>query len=172
MADAADLWRRALTANGAYYRAVGGLYREYGRAVAAVLRGGSAPSQAAPTPAPALAPARPRPSAMALEASAGSVAAAAFLVENRSRERVSAPIEMSALVDPEGSSRTLAPVFEPAVATLDPGEQLLVQVTIPVGRTLRTGVDYRGEVHVAGLEGQKIPVVVRRLRAARSRGTA
>ena len=62
--------------------------------------------------------------------------------------------------------------FEPEVITLQPGEQTLVQIAVEVTRGLRRGVDYRGEVSVPGLTGTRIPLVVRRVAAPRSRAKA
>jgi hypothetical protein len=158
-------WRRAAEANVRYYRAVGRLYGDYVR-VAVGLARGLAPSQEATRPVRVDAPGPPAPPpapVLALEAEAGSSASGIFVVENRSPKVVSTPIEATALADREGRTAGTRLAFEPEVVTLAPGEQTLVQVSVPVDRTLRARVDYRGTLHVPGLPGTSIPIVVRRL---------
>lgn len=161
-----DLWRRAVDAQIRYYRSVGQLTVEYGRAVAGVLRGvrgtrpageAAAPPETQPLSAPV----------MALEAEEGSAASGMFVVENRTPGRVSTPIEVPVLADAEGRQVRPEIRFEPEVVTLEPREQALVQITVLVTKALRPRVDYRGEVTVPGLAGTRIPLVVRRLAPAR-----
>jgi hypothetical protein len=161
------LWRRALEENLRYYGAVARLTGEYGRAVAGTARdlaSGSRASQAAATAAPNPAPAP----IMALEAEAGSSAVGLFVVENRSPRRVTAPVELPALADPEGRAAQVALAFEPETLDLGPGEQTLVQVSVAVDEGLREEVDYRGELHVPALPGTRVPIVVRRLPKSRT----
>jgi hypothetical protein len=163
-----QLFRRAVDAQVAYYRAVGQLSVEYARAVLGAVRSAAPATVTAPVsvsaqiPAAAAAPAAP---VLALEAEAGSVAGGVFVVENGTAARVSAPVEVPALADGDGRQVAAQLRFEPEVVTLEPGEQTLVQLGVEVTRSFRTGVDYRGEVRVPGLVGTSIPLVVRRLRA-------
>lgn len=166
-------WRRALEANVRYYEAVGRASVEYLRAVAGALgevRGAETrePRLAAPEHRPRRAPAErsespaaPAP-AMVLEAEAGSAALGAFLVENRMREKVSAPISGSSFVDESGGAITPRLVFDPEIVTLEPGEQLLVRIMAEIGDKLTPDVAYRGEVSVPGLGDSTVPIVLRR----------
>jgi hypothetical protein len=170
-----QLFRRAVDAQLEYYRSVGQLSVEFARAALGVVRNDrAAPTVRIPvTPAQAVQPALPAAApVLALEASAGSWAVGMFVVENSTGSRVSAPVELPSLADEEGRMVHGEVRFEPEVITLEPGEQTLVQVAVEVTRGLRTGVDYRGEVMVPGLAGTRIPLVVRRVAAARSRAKA
>ena len=176
MADAPSLeqlFRRAVDAQLEYYRSVGQLSVEFARAAFGVVRADRAtPTLRVPvTPVveaaqPALPAAAP---VLALEAEEGSWAVGMFVVENSTGSRVSAPVELPVLADDEGRRVHGAVRFEPEVIALQPGEQTLVQIGVEVTRGLRRGVDYRGTVRVPGLTGTSIPVVVRRVAAARSR---
>jgi hypothetical protein len=167
--DVAQLWRRTLDAYVDYYRSVGRLTANYARAVAgtagALRAAASAPARPAPAPPPPPSPTS-RPT-VALEATAGSTAVGMFVVENTGSSTVSGPIEVPSLVDPDGREIELQVGFEPDRVTLDPGEQTVVQAAVEVGRSLREGVDYRGEVRVPGPPGTSVPIVVRRLAAKR-----
>ncbi len=164
--------RRALEANVRYYEAVGRASVEYLRAVVGAL--GEAQAAGAREARPAAAP-RPRPvpaerststaapiPAMVLEAEAGSVALGAFLVENRLREKVSAPIVSSSFVDEAGGEINARVVFDPEVVTLEPGEQLLVRIMAEIGDELEPDLAYRGDVSVPGLGDSTVPIVLRR----------
>lgn len=172
-AELEQAWRRASDANVRYYRAVGRLYGDYVRAVAGLSRdlfasrgAGAGQASSAGSPRPVQAPAP----VLALEGEAGSSASGIFVVENRSPRLVSTPIEATPLADHEGRVATSRLAFEPEIVTLAPGEQMLVQVTIPIDRKLHARADYRGTLHVPGLPGTTIPIVVRRLPAAATSG--
>jgi hypothetical protein len=171
-----QLWRRAIDAQLEYYRSVGQLSLEFARAALGVVRADrSTPTVRLPVepvaepPQSALLAAAP---VLALEAEEGSWAVGMFVVENSTGTRVSAPVELAALADAEGRRVHGEVRFEPEVITLQPGEQTLVQIAVEVTRGLRRGVDYRGEVSVPGLTGTRIPLVVRRVAAPRSRAKA
>jgi hypothetical protein len=171
-----QLWRRAVDAQLEYYRSVGRLSLEFARAALGAVRADRATptlrvpvapvAQAAQPALPAAAP------VLALEAEEGSWAVGMFVVENSTGTRVSAPVELPALADADGRRVHGEVRFEPEVITLQPGEQTLVQIAVEVTRGLRRGVDYRGEVMVPGLAGTRIPLVVRRVAAPRSRAKA
>ena len=171
-----QLFRRAVDAQLEYYRSVGQLSVEFARAAFGVVRADRAtPSLRIPVPpvAQAAQPALPAAApVLALEAEEGSWAVGMFVVENSTGSRVSAPLELPSLADEEGRRVHGAIRFEPEVITLQPGEQTLVQIAVEVTRGLRRGVDYRGEVMVPGLTGTRIPLVVRRVAATRSRAKA
>jgi hypothetical protein len=163
-----DLWRRAVELNVGYYRAVGRLVVDYWRASAGVvseLAGTTTTTRPAPMQPPAASVA-PAP-VMALEAQSGRTAHGVFMVENRLGTSVSGPISVGTLADESGREVEVPLTFEPDVVTLDPGEQLLVQVAAHIGSGLAPGVDYRGEIRVPGLAGTRIPVVLRRVSARR-----
>lgn len=97
-----------------------------------------------------------------IEAESGGWGRAAFLVENRSELRVSAPVTLSRLIDPRGGHAHPRVAFRPEAIALEPGEQVVVQVVAAVDETLEPGVAYRGEIGVPELSGTRIPIVVRR----------
>lgn len=160
-----DVWRRTFDLNVRYYRAVGRLALDYWRGVAGIVAAAAAPRAAVPAADP---PARPAP-VMALEAAEGGSAVGVFMVENNLSRRVSGPIHAGPFLDATGREVETALRFEPEVATLEPGEQLLVQVSAEVSGDLDPGVDYRGEIHVPDLAGTRVPVVLRRVAPRRRR---
>lgn len=113
----------------------------------------------ADAPVPAAAPAA---QTIVIEATAGRSGLGVFMVENTTASQVSAPVGVSAFADAEG--RVVQPKvrFSPEVVTLDPGDQVLVQVAATVDGTLEPGVRYRAEISVPRLSGATIPIVVRR----------
>ena len=146
-----------------YCRSVGSLSANYLRAVSGVADG----TQTVPvTVRTSGAVSRPEHATMALEATAGSKAVGMFVVENSGRERISGALAVPSLADAEGREVRAKVTFDPAQVTLEPGEQTVVQASATIGRSLETGLDYRGEVSVPGLAGTSIPIVVRRLPAA------
>jgi hypothetical protein len=171
VSDTTDLqrfWRGMLDASVDYWRAVGRLSVNYVRAVT----GGAGPAGAVPaTPATPMANAvsrRPVNATMVLEGTAGSTPVGMFVVENSGRERISGELAVPSLADADGREVRATVRFDPAHVTLEPGEQTVVQASATVARSLKTGLDYRGEVRVPGLAGTSIPIVVRRLPAAGS----
>jgi hypothetical protein len=150
-----------------YWRAVGRLSVNYLRAVGSA----ATPAPAAPAPEASLAAAvrrRPVNATMVLEGKAGSTAVGMFVVENSGHERISGELAVPSLADAEGREMRATVAFEPAHVTLEPGEQTVVQASATIARSLKTGLDYRGEVRVPGLAGTSIPLVVRRLPASSS----
>jgi hypothetical protein len=167
--EVGQLWRRTLDAYVDYYRAVGRLTSAYVRAVAGTAGELRSRTGAPPAPSP---PAAPRtPPTMALEAESGATAVGMFVVENGGPSTVSGTLEVASLSDPDGKQVKPTIAFEPDRVTLEPGEQAVVQATVTIDRSLRPGVDYRGEVHVPGPPGTRIPIVVRRLAAPRTART-
>jgi len=181
-----EAWTRALEANARYYQALGELTSNWLRELAGL---GSAvrlprvtvlPGAAAPAPRPSAPyPSAPRPGArqvppggpaagpptpaasLVLEAAAGERAAGAFLVENTLGRRVEQPVEAGPFTDAAGGRAPLPLEFSPATVGLDPGEQVVVRVTVVVPDTLQG--DHRGTARVAGVPHAEIPVVVRRI---------
>ena len=163
--DLDRLLRRTLEAYADYYRSVGRLTANYARAFADMA---SELRQNAPVRARAARrPAETARTTMALEAPAGSTAVGMFVVENSGSSSVSGPIELTKLSDTDGREVIPELNFEPGRVTLEPGEQTVVQATVKIGRSLRAGVDYRGEVRVPGPPGTTVPIVVRRLASGR-----
>jgi len=168
-----ELWRRAVDANVRYVEAVGRVTREYVRALAAVTRNLSAPirtgSGAPEPPRPGQEPlaARTTPPALVLEGKAGATALGVFLVENHLERAISTPVAASGFVSDDGREVVPPLTFDPELVILDPGEQLLVQVSTTIGEDLEPDVGYRGELTVPGLTGTSVPIVLRRRGKAR-----
>ncbi|MBJ7603400.1 MAG: hypothetical protein JF888_09470 [Candidatus Dormibacteraeota bacterium] len=165
-----------MEANFSYYRGLSRLTADYLGAVSGTLEmlklpvrlprvGGPAavpasePLASVASPPEAHAPAGP---AMVLEGEAGARALGVFLVENRLQHRVSAPILASAFGDPNGREVRPGLAFEPEVVTLEPAEQLLVRVVAVIDQQLEPEVDYRGELTIPGLSGNRVMLVLRR----------
>lgn len=104
--------------------------------------------------------------ALVLEAEAGELAQGMFLVHNQLAGRVSAPVEISAFTDPMGREFRPEVTVEPAVVTLEPGEQSPVRISVLVGEDLVAGVSYRAGISIPGLSESRVPVVLRRRSAA------
>jgi hypothetical protein len=185
-ADASQLsalaaaWRDAATAAFRYYTKLGGLAVALTEALVPAmgelrptLRLSPDTSSAQAEKAEATDPTAERSEQTILvEATAGSTGFGVFMVENTTAQKVSAPVDVSAFVDPSG--REIRPELKvsPDVVTLEPGDQVLVQVAAVVDRKLEPDVRYRGEISIPRLSGARIPIVVRRRPGtARARGT-
>jgi hypothetical protein len=170
--DLQRLWSGLLTAYVDYWRSVGRLSANYVRAVTSVA--GTAPNatDGSAEPMATAVARRPVNATMALEGTAGSKAVGMFVVENSGHERISGELAVPSLADADGREVRVSVAFDPPQLTLEPGEQTVVQTSVTIGRSLVSGRDYRGEVRVPGLAGTSIPIVVRRLPAASSSGSA
>jgi hypothetical protein len=126
-----------------------------------------------PAPPPAPEPAAPAPEAestIVIEAQAGKGGLGVFMVENTTDAKVSGPVTVSAFKGPGGRTAKPDIRFAPEVVTLDPGDQVLVQVAAKVASTLDPGVRYKADIRVPSLSGMRVPLVVRR-RPGRTRPT-
>jgi hypothetical protein len=156
--EPSDLLRDATRAAVGYWGRLGRLAFESAAALVplvAELRPGEA------APAPPL-PAAPVIRTILVEAEAGQLGLGVFLVENTTTQQMSIPLSASPFVDAEGREVHAQVTFRPNVATLDPGDQLAVQVAVAVNETLEPDVRYRAEIGVPGLSETRIPIVVRR----------
>lgn len=97
-----------------------------------------------------------------LESEAGGLALGAFLIENALSAPVDAPIEVSEFVGPDGAEIRPLIKFEPDAVRLESKEQVLVRVVARIDKALDPGVRYRGVIHVPGLPGTQVPLVLRR----------
>ncbi len=97
---------------------------------------------------------------LVLEAEAGRRALGMFVVENALARRASGSIAVSDLTDATGAAAEAELRFSPEIVTLEPGEQVLVQLVATPGAGMRPAVRYRGEVRVPGLSGMSVPIVV------------
>lgn len=126
----------------------------------------STPDARSPDP-----PGEPGGQTIVIEAAAGRSGLGVFMVENTTARKVSARVGVSAFVDAGGREVRPEVNFSPDVVSLEPGDQVLVQVAAAVDDTLEPGVRYRAEISIPRLAGAKIPVVVRR-RPGTARATA
>ncbi len=168
--------RKVMEANFSYYRGLSRLTADYLGAVFGTLETLRLPVRLAPGGRPAAVPASeppvtvtssPQPPAtagpaMVLEGEAGTRVLGVFLVENKLQHRVSAPISASAFSDPNGREVRPGLAFEPEIVTLEPAEQLLVRVVAVLDEQLEPQVDYRGELTIPGLSGNRVKLVLRR----------
>ena len=174
--DLAETWRRVMEANLRYYEGLIGLSANYLGAVVGALGSLRTPDQSAHPLVPGD-PGRtasranaPAP-ALVLEAESGSDAMGAFLVENHLAHRVAAPIVVSAFRDPAGLEVEPALKFEPQSIALEPGEQLLVRVSVRIEEQHNVGTAYRGEVSIPGLSDSRVRLVIRRRQGGASGAT-
>ena len=166
--DLATAWRDAAEAGLRYYARLGGLAFELAGTVVPAIR--ELRPTVSLTPEPAAAPAGKPPEqsgdrseqTIVIEAPAGRSGLGVFMVENTTQRKVSAPVGVSAFVDEAG--REVHPVvkFSPAEVTLEPGDQVLVQVAAAVDAALEPDVRYRAEITIPRLSRTGIPIVVRR----------
>jgi len=115
------------------------------------------PADAAPAPSPT-----ESENTIVIEAQAGRSGLGVFMVENTTDKHVSGPVTVSAFKGPGGRTAKPQVRFSPDVVTLDPGDQVLVQLAAKVDKSLDPGVRYSADVRVPSLSGMKIPLVVRR----------
>jgi hypothetical protein len=157
------LLRRLTAANLSLGAAAGRLALSYLEDVSASLR--ELPDEGTQTPAsrPPQAPMPPEPARLplVLEGSAGKPAVGAFLLHNRLSARVDGPLLVGAFKSDAGKEVTPEFVFDPALVSLDPGEQTLVRFLVHVDK-LSPGADYRGRVTVPGLANGSLDLVLRR----------
>ena len=102
------------------------------------------------------------PRTILVEADAGQSGVGVFLVENTTTQQLSIPVSVSSFHDDNGREVTPTVGFRPDVITLDPGDQLVVQVAAAVDETFEPDVRYHAEISVPGLSATRIPIVVRR----------
>jgi hypothetical protein len=170
----ADAWGQILEANLRYYESLGKLATEWLTDVATVGSALRVPmiSVAAPTVnvVPRVggpAASRPQPAntdepvLLVLEARGGEVATGAFEIENTIGRRVDQDVEASPFSIADGAEVTLAIEFAPASVGLDPGEQVVVAVSVVVPDDLAD--EARGTVRIAGVSNAQIPVLIRRV---------
>jgi hypothetical protein len=168
MAERAELTalRDAAEAAVTYYSRLGRLTLDLVEAVApADLHLSRTDDPPAPAPSTAPAPAAPAPeseSTIVIEAQAGKSGLGVFMVENTTDAKVAGPVTVSAFKGPGGRTAKPDVRFAPEVVTLDPGDQVLVQVAAKVGSTLDPGVRYKADIRVPSLSGMRVPLVVRR----------
>lgn len=101
-------------------------------------------------------------SAIVLEGTVGSHPMGVFLVENGLSREICTPVVNSAFTDPAGRKVEPDFLFEPKIIRLAPKEQMLVRMTVPIGKALQPNVGYRGEVIIPDLPSTRVPVVLRR----------
>lgn len=163
-----DTVRDAAEASLRYYGRMGGLALELAEALVPPLSGlRPAVVRSSPPPAPAAAE-LPRGQTIVIEAAAGRNGLGVFMVENTTGKKVSGPLGVSAFADESGHEVSPTVRFSPEVVSLEPGDQVLVQVVAGVDSTFEPGVRYGAEISIPELAAAGIPLVVRR-RAARSR---
>ena len=154
-ADLADAWRDTVDAGLRYWGRLGRLALK-GAAALAELR----PEVSAPATQSVREPGLPR--TILLEAELGQSGLGVFLVENTTIQQLSIPVRVSRFIGEDGREVQPAVAIRPEVITLDPGEQLVVQVVAVIDEALEPDVRYRAEISVPELSEMRIPVVVRR----------
>ena len=165
-AELAAGWRDAAGAALRYWGRLGRLAYE---SVAAVVPVVEEVRPAAPAPQPAQAPAALR--TILVEAEAGEAGFGVFLLENTTEQQLSTPVSVSSFHDEDGREVQPRVAFRPEPITLDPGDQVAVQVGVAVDDTLTPGVRYHAEIGVPGLSDARIPIVVRRRKRQRKAKT-
>lgn len=170
-------WRDAAEAGVQYYTRLGGLALALAEALVPAIGElrptvrlspdpPSTPGARSPDP-----PSEPGGQTIVIEAAAGRSGLGVFMVENTTARKVSAQVGVSAFADAGGREVRPEVSFSPDVVSLEPGDQVLVQVAAAVNDTLEPGVRYQAEISIPRLAGAKIPLVVRR-RPGTARATA
>jgi len=154
--DVTEIVRRAVQANAKFYKGWLDLSLEYVRAISEIFGETATATPGAEGPETGA-------GVLVLEGEAGSTVRGAFLVTNDLGRNLSCEFVVSEFADPDGATLRAKAAFEPAAIELEPGEQQVVRVTIPVDSTLTPGVAYTGEIAIKGLDGFTVPVVLRRL---------
>lgn len=180
--DLATAWRGAAEAGLRYYATLGGLALELAESLVPAIRELRPTVRRSPDPPSAPGPKPPAQSGerseqtIVIEATAGQSGLGVFMVENTTARKVSAPVGVSAFADASGREVHPEVRFSPTEVTLEPGDQVLVQVAAAVDKTLEPDVRYKAEITIPRLSGTGIPIVVRRrpgpARAGSTRGTA
>ena len=154
-AELAAGWREAAEAALRYWGRLGRLAYESVTVLVPVAEEVRPASTASPA-APAL------PRTILVEAEAGEAGFGVFLLENTTERQLSTPVSISSFHDEDGREVHPRVAFRPEPITLDPGDQLAVQVGVAIDETLAPGVRYHAEIGVPGLSDARIPIVVRR----------
>lgn len=157
--DLSEIVRRTVQANAKLYKGWVDLSLEYFRAVADIF--GGVP-EAAPSPAEDLGD---NAGAVVLEGEESTSASAAFLVTNDLGRKLQCVLVASDFRDADGNRIAAKLAFEPARFELSPGQQGVVQVSVPIDRKLAEGVAYSGEIAIEGMDGFAVPAVIRRRHA-------
>jgi len=158
MADGLDLTeivKRTAQANAKFYKGWMDLSLEYIRGISGILGG--------PTDSPG--PVQEMDAgggALVLEGEAGNVVSGSFLVSNDLERPVSCKFVNSDFKGAGGDSVFVKAAFDPAGLELAPGEQRVIQVSLPIDDKLTAGVGYAGEISIGGMDGFAVPVVLRR----------
>lgn len=175
--ELASAWRDAAEAGVRYYTRLGGLALELAETLVPAVGELRPTVRVSPDPpsTPASKPPDPPSDAgrqtIVIEAAAGRSGLGVFMVENTTARKVSAPVGVSAFTDADGREVSPAVSFSPDVISLEPGDQVLVQVAAAVSDTFEPGVRYQAEISIPRLAGAKIPLVVRR-RSGAARATS
>lgn len=157
--DLSGIVRRTVQANAKLYKGWVDISLEYFRSVADIF--GGVP-EAAPSPAESLGD---NAGAVVLEGEESTSASAAFLVTNDLGRKLQCVLVASDFRDADGNRIAAKLAFEPAKFELSPGQQGVVQVSVPIDRKLAEGVAYSGEISVEGMDGFSVPAVIRRRHA-------
>jgi hypothetical protein len=162
--ELASVWRDATEAALRYWGRLGRL------AVESIAALAPADELRPPEPAPLATSAVPR--TILVEAEAGESGMGVFLVENTTQRQVSTPVSVSSFLAAEGGEVHPDVEFRPETITLDPGDQLVVQVAVAVDETLAPDVRYHAQISVPELSDARIPIAVRRRPGAMPGGTS
>jgi hypothetical protein len=95
-----------------------------------------------------------------IEAGAGEPGLGVFLLENTTGQSLSIPLSVSPFTTRDGRVAQPQIAFRPKSITLEPGEQLAVQVAVLMDETLAPDVRYHAEITVPGLSDARIPIAV------------
>lgn len=149
-----DTLRSALDLNARYYAALLDLSTGYLKSLGALVAAGAeTPEEGESVPPPQTRPAAP----LLLAARAGEEAAAAFVVENTLAQPVTASVVA------RGTGSATRAVAVPETMTLQPGEETVVRVSVPIDADVEVGRDHHGEFAIPEMSARSVPFVVRRL---------
>ncbi len=120
------------------------------------------------SPAAAPAPASGARSALLFRGEHGDSPSNAFVIANNRSEAIDVSFSLAELVSDDGHSRLKPAVrFDPNGCRLGPNSQQVVQCSVLLSEQLQPGVDYRGQIQVAGFPDMAMRVTVRAEPSAR-----
>jgi hypothetical protein len=117
--------------------------------------------QAEPQASPA-APAGKTQSSLLFRGGFGEVPTNAFVIANNRNEAIDVGFGLAELMSDDGESRLRPAVrFDPERCRLGPNSQQVVHCSMQLSEQFRPGVDYRGQIQVAGFPDMSMSVTAR-----------
>ena len=154
-----DVVRKAVALNLQTTTSVFGLAKDYVRALDGILRDSAESGTGNGETAPVATGPEPSRPAIELVGRKGERVTGAFSLTNSS----AGPLTISPVIEAEGDAARAT--LDPAVATVEPGGEAVVRVSVELTDVFEEGRTYSGAIAVPGLSSQTIPFRIRRIEA-------